>query len=58
MVHLAAWRARAQEANLNFSELLSSFPQGVASALHLDSQQVLDAKAIDWTSQQEVLSYL
>lgn len=58
MVHLAAWRARAQEANLNFSELLSSFPQGVASALHLDSQQVLDAKAIDWTSQQEVQSYL
>lgn len=58
MVHLAAWRARAQEANLSFSELLSSFPQGVASALHLDSQQVLDAKAIDWTSQQEVQSYL
>jgi HD-like signal output (HDOD) protein len=58
MVHLAAWRARAQEVNLNFSELLASFPQGVASALQLDSQQVLDAKAIDWTSQQEIQSYL
>lgn len=58
MVHLAAWRARAQEANLNFSELLTSFPESVASALHLNSQQVLDAKAIDWTSQQEAMSYL
>jgi HD-like signal output (HDOD) protein len=58
MVHLASWRARAQEANLSFSDLLASFPQGVAQALQLDSQQVLDAKAIDWTSQQEAQSYL
>lgn len=54
VVHLAAWRARGQEVNLGLEALMASYPDTIASALHLDSRLVLDDKIIDWTSLQEV----
>jgi HD-like signal output (HDOD) protein len=58
VVHLASWRARAQEVNLGLEALMASYPETIASALHLNSQQVLDDHVIDWTSLQEVSGYL
>ncbi len=58
VVHLAAWRARAQERNLGLAALMESFPETIASALRLDSGLVLDEQAIDWTSVQEVAGLL
>ncbi|MFZ5565888.1 MAG: HDOD domain-containing protein [Pseudomonadota bacterium] len=54
VVHLASWRARGQEVNLGLEALMASYPDTIASALHLDSRLVLDEKIIDWTSLQEV----
>jgi len=54
VVHLAAWRARGQEVNLGLEALMASYPDTIASALHLDSRLVLDEKIIDWTSLQKV----
>ena len=58
VVHLATWRARAQEVNLGLEALMASYPDTIASALHLDSQRVLDEHIIDWTSLQEVSGLL
>ncbi len=58
VVHLAAWRARAQEVNLGLEALMASYPDTIASALHLDSKRVLDEHIIDWTSLQEVSGLL
>lgn len=58
VVHLAAWRARAHEVHLGLEALLESYPETIASALHLDSKRVLDEHLIDWTSVQEVSGLL
>lgn len=58
VVHLASWRARAQEVNLGLEALMASYPETIASALHLDSKRVLDDHIIDWTSLQEVSGLL
>ncbi|MEK9952622.1 MAG: HDOD domain-containing protein [Curvibacter sp.] len=58
VVHLAAWRARAQEGGLGLEALRASYPDTIASALHLDSRVVLDESVIDWTSLQEVSGLL
>jgi HD-like signal output (HDOD) protein len=58
VVHLAAWRARGQEVNLGLEGLMASYPDTIASALHLDSKRVLDENLIDWTSLQEVSGLL
>lgn len=48
LVHLASWRARAQEAGLDERALATSFPGEVGLALGLDIDMVLQQDPIDW----------
>ena len=53
VLHLAAWRARAKEADYDQGELADSFPDVVALNLKLDIDMVLQQDPIDWTTKQE-----
>lgn len=55
VVHLAAWRARANEAGLSQEELVDNFPDAVGLALAIDFDTALQQDAIDWTSNQEAV---
>ena len=48
VVHLAAWRARAKEVDLDLSALVGSYPGEVGLALGLDIDMVLQQDPIDW----------
>ncbi len=54
ILHLAAWRARAREADYSEQELIDSFPDVVALALGIDIDMALQQEPIDWTSRAEV----
>ena len=49
VLHLAAWRARAREAEMTERELAVSFPGEVGVSLGLDIDMVLQQDPIDWT---------
>lgn len=51
VIHLAAWRARAKEANLSDKALAVTFPGSVGEVLALDIDMVLQQDPIDWSSQ-------
>lgn len=51
VIHLAAWRARAKEANLSESVLAVTFPGAVGEVLDLDIDMVLQQDPFDWRSQ-------
>ncbi len=55
VLHLAAWRARANEAGLSAQELVDNFPDAVGLALAIDFDTALQQDAIDWTSNQEAV---
>jgi HD-like signal output (HDOD) protein len=50
VIHLAAWRARAKEANLSESALAVTFPGAVGEVLDLDIDMVLQQDPFDWRS--------
>ncbi len=50
VIHLAAWRARAKEADLSERELAVTFPGAVGEVLRLDIDMVLQQDPIDWAS--------
>ena len=50
VVHLAAWRARAREANLTENRLAVTFPATVGLALGLDIDMVLQQDPFDWSA--------
>lgn len=54
ILHLAAWRARAKEANYDEQDLTDNFPDVVALALGIDIDMALQQDPIDWTSKIEV----
>lgn len=54
ILHLAAWRARAREANYDEQDLTDNFPDVVALALGIDIDMALQQEPIDWTSKAEV----
>ena len=54
ILHLAAWRARAREANYDAQDLMDNFPDVVALALDIDIDMALQQEPIDWTSKAEV----
>lgn len=54
ILHLAAWRARAKEANFGQQDLTAKFPDVVALALGIDMDMALQQDPIDWTSKAEV----
>jgi hypothetical protein len=51
VIHLAAWRARAKEADLSEREQAVSFPGAVGDVLRLDIDMVLQQDPIDWSAQ-------
>lgn len=50
VIHLATWRARAREANLNDKALAVTFPVAVGDALGLDIDRVLQQDPFDWAA--------
>jgi len=54
ILHVAAWRARAKEANYDEQDLIDHFPDVVALALGIDIDMALQQEPIDWTSKAEV----
>ena len=54
ILHLAAWRARAKEANMDAQSLIDNFPDVVALTLGIDIDMALQQEPIDWTSKAEV----
>lgn len=58
VLHLAAWRARANEANLTDRELATTFPGEVGLVLGLDIDMVLQQHPIDWTSRSDAGDYV
>jgi HD-like signal output (HDOD) protein len=48
ILHLAAWRARAREANLDQRAMAVTFPGAVGDILKLDIDMVLQQDPIDW----------
>lgn len=56
VLHLAAWRARAKEANYDELDLTDNFPDVVALALGIDIDMALQQEPIDWTSKAELAS--
>jgi HD-like signal output (HDOD) protein len=50
VIHLAAWRARGREANMNERELAVTFPGSVGETLGLDIDMVLQQDPFDWAS--------
>jgi HD-like signal output (HDOD) protein len=53
ILHLSAWRARAQEEGFSEGALADSFPDEVALALGIDIDEVLAREPVEWTTRQE-----
>jgi HD-like signal output (HDOD) protein len=58
VLHLAAWRARAREAELDEKGLAVSFPGEVGLPLGLDIDMVLQQDPIDWTVRPDAGDYV
>lgn len=54
ILHLAAWRARAREANYGEQDLIDTFPDVIALTLGIDIDMALQQEPINWTSKAEV----
>jgi HD-like signal output (HDOD) protein len=50
VIHLAAWRARAKDANMNERAMVVTFPDPVGVALDLDLDAVLQQDPFDWAA--------
>jgi HD-like signal output (HDOD) protein len=58
VVHMASWRARAQEVDMDREGLAATFPDVVAVLLGLDLDMVLDKDPSEWTSAGELSAFL
>ena len=58
VVHMASWRARAQEIGMDREGLAATFPDVVAILLGLDLQMVLDKDPSEWTSAGELSAFM
>jgi HD-like signal output (HDOD) protein len=58
VVHMASWRARAQEMNMDRDAMAATFPDVVALLLGLDLQTVLDKDPQEWASAGELAAFL
>jgi len=58
IVHMASWRARAEEMKLDRDGMAATFPDVVAILLGLDLQMVLDKDPSEWTSSGELSAFL
>ena len=57
LLHLAAWRCRAQEMGYSDDDLLKTYPAEVALALKMDMDTVLGRDPICWTTAQEAAAF-
>ena len=58
VVHMAAWRARAQEINMDRAGMAATFADVVAILLGLDLDMVLDKDPSEWTSSGELSAFV
>lgn len=58
VVHMASWRARAQEIQMDREGMAATFPDVVAILLGLDLATVLDKDPEEWTSAGELSAFL
>lgn len=58
VLHLAAWRARTREADMNDKELAVAFPGEIGLALGLDIDMVLQQDPIDWMARPDPGEYV
>lgn len=58
IVHMASWRARAQEINMDREAMAATFPDVVAILLGLDLDMVLDKDPSEWTSSGELSAFM
>lgn len=55
VLHLSAWRARANEAGYDEEQLTDNFPDEVALALSLDMDAALQREPVNWTTPAEAV---
>jgi HD-like signal output (HDOD) protein len=58
LVHLAVWRVRAKEVELDANALAVSFPGEVGLAMELDIDMVLQQDPIDWSAQTDLAAFV
>ncbi len=58
IVHMASWRARAQEIGMDKDGLAATFPDVVAMLLGLDLTMVLEKDPSEWTSAGELSAFM
>jgi HD-like signal output (HDOD) protein len=58
VLHMAVWRARAQEVGLDAAGLAATYPDMVALVMGLDLDTLLEKDPEDWTSQGELGAFL
>ena len=58
VVHMASWRARAQEINMDREAMAATFPDVVAILLGLSLEMVLDKDPTEWASAGELSAFL
>ena len=58
VLHLASWRARAEELQLNSSDLASTFPDVVGLTLGLDLDSVLGKDPVEWSFNQALGAFV
>ncbi len=58
IVHVASWRARAQEIKMDRDGLAATFPDVVAILLGLDLDMMLDKDPSEWTSSGELSAFM
>jgi HD-like signal output (HDOD) protein len=58
VLHMAVWRARAQEVQLDANGLAATYPDMVGLVMGLDLDAVLEKDPQDWTSQGELAAFL
>lgn len=57
LLHLAAWRCRAQEVGYDAGQMIDTFPGEIATTLRVDMNAVLERDPIEWTTAQEVQAF-
>jgi len=57
ILHLAAWRCRAEEMGYSYVDLAETFPDTTALALKLDMDAVLERDPIEWTQRHEATAF-
>lgn len=58
VLHIAVWRARALEMQLDANDLAATYPDMVGLVMGLDLDSILEKDPEDWTSQGELAAFI